>query len=504
MGRVIYSLPQQLYRPEQVGDNEEAAARAVGKSLWDLMQEAGAAAFECLQHDFEEARSVTVLCGPGNNGGDGYIVAQLAKEAGYAVNLFASKEPGTDDARKAAKLWQQAGGDTRPLNQWQPGQCQPGIEDVIVDALLGTGLNSEVRGEIATVIDKVNACSTPVLAIDIPTGLSADTGCVLGCAIEAESTVTMIGVKRGMLTGKAPDYVGRIRFAPLGVRDAFSKLTEPVAIHLDKSHLLNWLPRRKRCVHKGSFGHVLIIGGQAGMAGATRMAGTAAIRAGAGKVSVICEPGQEAIAGQQPELMVRGLNPDSELADQLIDQASVIAIGPGLGQSDWGFGWWTRILNTDKPLVMDADALNFLSRERVSRDNWILTPHPGEAARLLATDTSTIESNRWQAAEQLATTYGGVVVLKGSGTLVTELAPKQQTFVNTTGTPAMASAGMGDVLTGIIAGIVAQQFKLTLQEAAGLGVLVHGGAAETAAAGRTRGLIATDVLQSLTKWMNPS
>ncbi|MCC5855176.1 MAG: NAD(P)H-hydrate dehydratase [Idiomarina sp.] len=491
------SIPQQLYRPEQVRDTEATAAERAGLSLWQLMERAGKAVFECLLQEFPAPVQVAVLCGKGNNGGDGYVVARLALAAGYEVSVFAAAEPTTEDARRAWELWLQAGGEVAPLEEWEESTA-----DVVIDALLGTGITSAVREPLAEVIRDLNTRRLPVIAVDVPSGLHADSGQALGVAVIARHTVTLIGVKRGLCTGDAADYCGQLWFADLGVLREFRLLTEASAWRLEPNQLLQWLPRRAANSHKGSFGHVLIIGGCVGMAGAVRMAGEAALRSGAGKVSVICEPDQEAIVAATPELMVRGLQSNAAEAEALIEAATLIVIGPGLGQGSFGQGWWERVRELDKPLIIDADALNFLAREPLQREDWVLTPHPGEAARLLDTTTQSVQRHRWDAAETLQETYGGVVVLKGAGSIIQSA---EAVAVSTYGTPAMATAGMGDLLTGIIAGICAQRAALgiDLWAATCASVLVHGLAGDSAAAGRTRGLLATDLLQELPRWLNP-
>lgn len=498
---VSQSLPQQLYGPEQVRDAEQRAAELAGVSMWQLMQRAGRAAFECLREQYPPPLKVSVLCGRGNNGGDGYVLAALAAGAGYEVCVYAIDQPTTDNAGIARQQWQNLGGRIEPLADWADSE-----PDVVIDAILGTGLRNEVAAELREVIESVNEAQLPVIAIDVPTGLHADTGRVLGCAIRARHCVCLVALKRGLYTGHAGEYCGTLWFADLGILREFRTLTKAAAWRLDTSQLFNAFPARPWNSHKGMFGHVLIIGGSAGMAGAVQLSALAALRSGAGKVSVICQPGQEAIAGSRPEVMVHGLNADDVLADALLQQADVIAIGPGLGKHTWGRQWWQKVMELDIPLVVDADALGLLAEQPTKRDDWVLTPHPGEAAKLLATSSDEIEQDRWQSAQRLQTQYGGVVVLKGAGSVVYH---PEYVAVNTSGNPGLASAGMGDVLTGIIAAQLAPLFckhgqvRQSVAETVGYAVLVHGKAGDSASQQGQRGLLASDVIEHIRDWVNP-
>ncbi|WP_198676539.1 NAD(P)H-hydrate dehydratase [Aliidiomarina soli] len=497
---ITQSIPQQLYRPEQVRETEGRAAELAGLSMWQLMDRAGRAVFECLHAEYPVPQRVLVLCGSGNNGGDGYVVAKLASLAGYSVRVCAVKAPTTADSQRAQQEWHQQGGQTESLSDWQDVEA-----DVVIDALLGTGLTSDVRGEIAEVIDALNESGIPVLAVDVPSGLNADSGRVLGCAVTATHTITMVAAKRGMFTGQAGDYCGKHWFADLGILREFRALNEASVWRLDASQLQHAFSKRPWNSHKGMFGHVLVIGGSDGMAGAARLTGLAALRAGAGKVSVICQPGQQSLVGLQPELMVRGLDAGDQAADELLAEADVIAVGPGLGQGSWGQAWWQKVADYDAPMVVDADALNWLAKSANRREDWVLTPHPGEAARLLQCSGSEVEADRWLAATRLEEQFGGIVVLKGAGSIVHG---QEYTAVNTTGNPGLASAGMGDTLTGIIAALLAPLFSHSMQlrqnlaETVGYAVLLHGSAADEAAQAAPRGMLASDLMDAIRKQVN--
>lgn len=504
------SIPQQLYTPEQVREIEPQAAQLAGVSMWQLMRRAGHAVFSCLQSHFPLQNQrfqprVTVLCGSGNNGGDGYVLATLASLAGYPVRVFASKAPTSDDAKRAQHDWHQQGGRTENIDDWADADA-----DVVIDALLGTGLNEPVRDTLASIIEGLNESGLPVIAIDLPSGLHADTGAVLGVAVRAQHTVTMVAAKRGLFTGQASDYCGHCWFADLGILREFRTLADAKAWRLELQQLHHAIPPRPSTSHKGMFGHVVVVGGSEGMAGAARLAGEAALRAGAGKVSVICQPGQQALVGLTPELMVRGLDVSDTASDDLLAAADIVAIGPGLGREQWGRSWWHKLLDYDGPLVVDADALNLLALAPTQRDDWVLTPHPGEAAGLLGWSTSDIATNRWQAAETLMEQFGGVVVLKGAGSIIQG---QDYTAVNTTGNAGLASAGMGDALTGIIAAFLAPLYvtpmhaahsmRQSLAETVGYAVLAHGAAGDRAAGQAPRGMLASDLINAIRNEVNP-
>jgi NAD(P)H-hydrate epimerase len=271
------------------------------------------------------------------------------------------------------------------------------------------------------------------------------------------------------------------------------------AYRIDLAQYKELLAPRARASHKGHFGHVLVIGGERGMAGAPRMAGEAAARVGAGLVSVATRASHAAfVNAARPELMVHPIEEPAEL-QPLLRKATVVAIGPGLGQTDWSRGMLGAVLESDKPKVIDADGLNLLALDPACRADWVLTPHPGEAARLLNIDTPAVQNDRFEAASKLQAKYGGVCVLKGAGTVICS---GERIAVGTAGNPGMASGGMGDVLTGVIASLLAQ--GVSAREAAELGACLHASAADHAAAkGGERGLLATDLFAHLRSLANP-
>ena len=488
----MHDLPEPLYSGAQIRAAERIAMEELHIPGWQLMRNAGQAAFSEIQRRWPEQRSLTIYCGLGNNGGDGYVVAEAALQAGYSVKVYAIAAVAAlkGDALSAVQAYLQAGGE---VEKFSANQAPPAA-GVIVDALLGAGLNRQVGADFALAIAVINSACCPVLAIDIPSGLHADTGCVMGCAVKAEATVTFIGLKTGLFTGEAADYCGEIVCADLKVPETVFAGSKPAARLLTKPAL----PLRARCAHKGNFGQVLLIGGNLGFNGAIRLAGEAALRSGAGLVSIASRAAHAALLNiGRPELMCHAVEDVSEL--QLwLDKAKVVVIGPGLGQDDWAETMFSAVLECRKPLVVDADALNLLARQPQKRQNWILTPHPGEAARLLACRTDDIAADRYAAIAALQQDYGGVCLLKGAGSLIMD---GDDVYVSTTGNPGMASGGMGDVLSGIVGGLLAQGWSLA--EALKLGVYVHGEAADrSAAADGERGLLASDLFVELRHCLN--
>lgn len=487
--------PVFLYAASDVRAIDRCAIDRHGIPGYDLMQRAGAACLAELRRRWPAARRVLVLCGTGNNGGDGYVIARLARDSGFEVAAAALADPAglTGDAAHAAADFVQAGG---TLIAFYPGLA--GVADVLVDALLGTGLARDVDGPFKDCIGAINAAGKPVLAVDIPSGLNADTGAIHGAAVRADATVTFVGRKAGLYLGHGPEQAGGIVFDDLGVPPQCAAEATPVARLLDATLLLRALPRRSRLAHKGSQGHVLVIGGGPGMPGAVRMAAEAALRAGAGLVSVATRSENvAAIAGARPELMVHAVDNEGE-ARALLAAADVVAIGPGLGQTPWARGLLETALASGKPVIADADALNLLAQAPWRSPHWVLTPHPGEAARLLGSTVAAVQADRLGAARALADRFGGVIVLKGAGSIV--LRQGGLPWICDRGNPGMASGGMGDVLTGIIAGLAAQCRELELAAAAG--VFAHATAGDKAAAAGQVGLLATDLYGPLRECLN--
>lgn len=488
-------LPARLYTADQVRSLDRIAIEEFNIPGQELMQRAGSTAYAVLKSTWPNVKNITVLCGAGNNGGDGYVIARLAHEEGLNVNLIQSGDHGrlTGDAKSAAEAFFKTGLEAKAFDDNVISRS-----GILVDALLGTGLDREIEGELKACIEQVNASGLPVMAVDIPSGLHADTGRVMGVAIQADVTITFIGLKQGLFTHEGRHCAGRIHFSDLDVPDAIYEQVRPVAQRVDYDRYLSVLGHRDPSAHKGHFGHVLIIGGDSGYSGAIRMAGEAAARTGAGLVSLATRAQHAAtISTGRPELMSHGIETAEDLLP-LIDKASVIAVGPGLGQSTWARFMLGKVLEYQKPLVVDADALNLLAQEPVYRSNWILTPHPGEAARLLQCTAAEIQQDRPAALRALKEKLGGVIVLKGSGTLIT--GNNEDYVICSDGNPGMATGGMGDVLTGIIAGLIAQH--VAIPEAAAMGVCLHARSADCAAHDGEIGMLASDLLPWIRKIIN--
>ena len=487
----MQNLPIKLYRAAQVRELDRIAIQEHGIPGFELMSRAGAEVFQYLKKQWPDARSVAVFCGSGNNAGDGYIIAELALAAGFDVCVYAVSEPEklNGDALTAYRKYSNINGIVIPF---QAGQTVNA--DVLVDALLGTGLDRPVTGLYAEAIQTLNAHSSPVIAVDIPSGLNADTGNVMGHAVKADGTVTFIGLKQGLFTGQAAEYCGEIGYTDLAVpADVFAGV-KASAERVVKVRL----PRRDRCAHKGSCGHVLIVGGELGYSGAAKMAGEAALRAGAGLVSIATRTEHAGLMNlNRPELMCHGVETTAQLA-ALLAKADVVVVGPGLGRSDWAKALFKTAISASKPMVIDADGLNLLAETPAAKTDWILTPHPGEAARLLNRSVADIQQDRFASALAIQANYRGIAILKGAGTVI---ASEHRIAVCNTGNPGMASGGMGDVLSGVIAGLLAQ--GLTLSDAARQGVYNHGLAADLAAAkGGERGLLASDLMPYLRQLVN--
>jgi hydroxyethylthiazole kinase-like uncharacterized protein yjeF len=489
-------LPVSVHTAAQVRALDRHAIDDLQIPSYTLMTRAGEAALGALRSCWPSAQRIAVVCGPGNNGGDGYVLARLAREQRLEVVAIGLHEPARlqGDARRAHDDFLAAGG---TVGNWH-ANCLRGA-DVVVDAIFGVGLSRPVAGVAAEAIAAINACAAHVFALDIPSGLHADSGEILGVAVRAERTLTFLGLKLGFYLGEGPNCVGIVMLDGLELPPQELAHADAAAALINEAAIAELLPRRSRTAHKGQQGSVLVIGGNVGMAGAARMAGEAALRAGAGLVTVATRSENvAAIVGARPELMCRGVTRAEDLTG-LIAHADVIALGPGLGQDDWARTMFETALGSDRRAVVDADALNLLAQSPRANAHWILTPHPGEAARLLGKTSAEVQRDRLGAARAIAVRFGGVVVLKGAGTLV--VSGEGLPAICDRGNPGMASAGIGDVLTGVIAGILAQRAELSA--AARVGVLVHALAGDMAARRGERGLLATDLLAYLPTCVNP-
>ncbi|MDR2001314.1 MAG: NAD(P)H-hydrate dehydratase [Zoogloeaceae bacterium] len=432
-----------------------------------LMERAGAAVAAAAREMLGSTKGpVLIVAGTGNNGGDGLVAARILAEQGYNITVV------------------RAGKDMLPQRNWQ----------LAIDALFGIGLTRAIEGEFADLVERINALPCPILAIDIPSGLCANTGRALGVAVRATRTLSFITGKPGLYTLDGPDHCGEVVIDALGVEAAEAEGCL-ISHALFKAHL----KPRLRNSHKGDFGSVGILGGASGMSGAALLAGRAALQLGAGRVYVgMLE--RLAVDPAQPELMLRP-------AHEVFALATALAIGPGLGRSEEAGELLRQALASPLPLVLDADALNLLAArpvllEKIRRSDAtrILTPHPAEAARLLAVTTEAVQADRQAAAQQLALKHRAIVVLKGCGSIVAM--PDGHWFINPTGNAGLASAGSGDVLTGMIVALIAQHWPPL--EATLAAVHLHGAAAEMLAASGTGpiGLTASEIITAARSLLN--
>ena len=474
----------------------DARASALhGDDGWTLMAAAGEAAWQCVLEHWPQARHLCVVVGSGNNGGDGWVMATHALLAGRQVQVITLPErsPDTPLARRAANGFAAAGGRSSAFEGTLPAA------DLLVDALAGLGLHGALHGAAESVVNALNAHPAPVLALDVPSGIDADHGAALGTAVQAARTLQFIVAHRGLFTGDGLAHAGCRQLAPLELpAEAWVDAT-PAAEWWRSGRLAALLPPRPLNAHKGTSGHVLCIGGNHGGGGALLLAGHAALRAGAGLTSLATRGAHVGAAMTRiPEAMCHAVE-DGRAPAPLLQRASVLAIGPGLGQDDWAKALWRQARDSGRPLVVDADALNLLAADPRPVADAVLTPHPGEAARLLGCTTQAIQQDRFGTAQVLAERFGAVVVLKGAGTIIAS--PGRVPAVIDAGNPGMAVGGMGDLLTGVIAALRAQ--GLPAFEAAAAGALLHGLAGDEAAADGARGLLPTDLLAPLRRLCNP-
>lgn len=438
----------------------------------NLMERAGLAAAELARELVPgKGYAVLVLAGPGNNGGDAFVIARHLKSWWFDVTVAFHGDAArlSQDATAAMHAWQDAAGAT--LADVPPGRRW----DLVIDGLFGIGLQREVSGPYLELVRLMNAQRAPVLAVDIPSGLESDSGRILGNAVRAAHTVTFIGLKPGLLTRDGPDCCGRLHLRTLGLDT--NSIERPSAWLVNDSMLAATLPPRRRNSHKGMFGDVGIIGGAEGMVGAALLAGRAALRIGAGRVYCgLLAADAPPVDFAQPELMLRS-------AGFLIEpgHANVLVVGPGLGTTSNAAYLVKAAVETSLPLLLDADALNLVAGDPDLQGRLagrsaptVLTPHPAEAARLLARSTADVQADRVAAALDIATRYRSACVLKGAGSLCAF--PDGTWYVNPSGNPGMAAAGMGDVLSGLVGGLLAQ--GADLRSATLCGVYLHGAAGD--------------------------
>jgi hydroxyethylthiazole kinase-like uncharacterized protein yjeF len=480
-------LPRPVYAAAQVREIDRLAIDA-GTPGYELMCRAAAAALESLRRRWPAARALVVVCGGGNNGGDGLVVARLAREAGLAARVLM-----VENAESLKGEAAQAAADARAAGLTLESFSAEGLADadVVIDALFGTGLARPVTGHFRAAIEAINGAARPVLALDIPSGLDADTGLVHGVAVRATATISFVGLKQGLFLGEAADHCGIVELADLGVAAAVRERFSPPLERLLYDELRDALPPRPRSAHKGSAGRLLLVGGGPGMPGAIRLAAEAALRVGAGLVYVATHPDSLlAVMSGRPEIIGRAARSAEDFED-LLAAADGVVLGPGLGRSAWAYRLWRRVVETDRALVLDADGLNWLAAEPHVRRNWVLTPHPAEAARLAGSTVAEVQRDRCRVATGLVERFGATVVLKGAHTLVAT--SERPPAVCDHGNPGMATGGTGDVLAGVIGALLVQT-----------GVLLHALAGDAAATSGERGMVASDLLAELRAWANPS
>lgn len=455
-----------------------------------LMHRAGRGAFDVVRSRWPNARALSIICGSGNNAGDGYVVAGCAGDAGFDVQLLPVGDPGklAGEAMQACRFAQERVG----AFEQQPGGWNLG-GDVVVDALLGTGAKGAVRRPYQAAIDRINGAGKPILSLDLPSGVDAETGGLLTAnPVRADVTVTFVAAKLGLATGDAVDFVGELLVDDLDLPEAV--FDRPGVRVMDGAGLAAVV--RRPGAHKGDFGRLLVVGGERDMGGAVLLAGEAALRTGAGLVTIVTRSeNRTAILARRPELMVRAVEDPKDIAD-LVERASAIAVGPGLGRDDWGAGLLASVVGAGKPVVVDADGLNLVADAGIGLPpGTIITPHPGEAGRLLGESTSWVQSNRPEAVTRLTSKSlrGVVAVLKGAGTLIAREGAVESVCLG--GNPGMATAGSGDVLTGIVGALLAR--GMAPLAAAELGVWLHARAGDEARSGQAGSLIAGDLIGAL-------
>jgi ADP-dependent NAD(P)H-hydrate dehydratase / NAD(P)H-hydrate epimerase len=503
----MQNLPDKLYSVDSVVRLEQVAIHQFGIPAYELMKRAGEAVFNVVASKYSQHKKILVLCGAGNNAGDGYVVASLAKQAGFDVWVISLTDPQTlkNEARLAYEDWLTVGENTHA------DLSLIDKSDLIVDALLVTGLTRPVSAEWAELISVVNDSANPVVSVDIPSGLFANTGVISGSgasdAIRADVTVSFIGLKRGMFTAQAGDVCGEIIFSDLGLPDEVYQQVKCDA-RLIKQVNRSLLAKRKASSHKGCFGHVLIAGGNEGMPGAVILAAPEAMI----KTCVA-----DLDAGSDTGLQ-DGCSVEVLFKQGFISKVTHVAVGMGLGQDDWSLKVLQHCVQLHKPMLIDADGLNVLAKHRSitsmlsSSAAFVITPHPGEAGRLLSSSllsssqtvsTANIQSDRFEAVKKLRALFPDktscTVILKGSGTLIFD-----GTMINVCalGNAAMAAPGMGDVLSGIVIALMAQvgdDSEETACDIAELAVCLHASAAGLVAGDKTRGLLASDVIEVLPK-----
>ena len=481
-------------------------------NTFDLMVLAGTAVFQILQSNYPLVNKLIVFVGSGNNAGDGYVVAAKARSAGMSVEVvqLCSRDKLAGSAMKAYEYAKSSGVEMRPFHAGLFDECLSHKDTLIVDAILGVGINKSVTGLYERAIVAINSASHSVVSVDLPSGLNADTGRAMGVVVKADITVSFIGLKQGLLTGEGQDYSGQVFFERFDIPDknySSESSLKPSSMRIDINYLESRLKPRRQSAHKGDHGHVVVLGGDKGFGGAGIMAAEAAQRAGAGLVTLVTRNEHKTAALVRcPELMVIGKEYEKNVGG-ILQRASCIVVGPGLGTNEWGRSILSEVLEQKKinhtPVLFDADALTLLSQQKnilesIKTHNAVFTPHPGEAASLLSCSTEFVQLDRFRAVKELVKVLGGTCLLKGSGSLTCSEENPDTVYLCNEGNAGMASGGMGDILSGIVASFIAQ--GLTCADALNCGICIHGEAGDLASqANGERGLRATDLFPFLAK-----
>lgn len=502
MKTLSQSLPQRAYSATQVLENEATVAKEKGISLPQLMEKAGQTCFTYIQEESQNITQMLVLCGKGNNGGDGFVIARLAQQYGINVTVYlcVESEALSGDAKRAFDKLQ----DSHVTIIYQSEMIlddeffKENQYEVIVDALFGIGFKGNLPESYHPLISAVNRCRSTVISVDVPSGLNATTGEVSTLAIQADFTITFIVFKQGMLTGKAANYVGTLLLADLSLGTLFQEKIES-KVEIQGQLTIPDKPTRSENANKGEVGLLLTVGGNTGMPGAIRLASESSLRTGASLVSVCTHESNHLILlNGRPELMLAPSNYEKLINSAFYEKAKVLLCGPGLGKDAWAKELFKMIPQLNKPCLLDADALRLLAEKPIFNDNWVLSPHPGEAAKLLGISIAEVEKDRLEAVKNIALKYGGICILKGAGSLISD---GQFVWINTSGNSGMASGGMGDVLSGIIAALMMQ--LPTNFDAARLGVYLHGVAADIVAEKKGKiGMLASDLFPEIQQLIN--
>jgi hydroxyethylthiazole kinase-like uncharacterized protein yjeF len=506
---------QPVFTAAEMRRVDERAIRELGISGTTLMERAGKAATEVVVAELTARRRgrgarVLIVCGKGGNGGDGFVVARLLRRRGVRCDVVLTTPPSEVRGDAAAKLTalQKAGG--RPVVITDARLLGPLVQraDLVVDALLGTGARGGTTGHLAAVVESINAAARPVVALDIPSGLSADGGVPDAPVVRADVTVTFAGLKRALVMPPGRELAGRVVVADIGIPD--SEVSRGIATFvLERADVRAHFPSRARMAHKGTYGHLLLVAGSVGKTGAAALAASGALRTGVGLVTVATAASQQPIvAGLVLEAMSAPLDEGApgetgarawDMVSALMASRDALAIGPGLGVSDGAQALARRVIaEAPLPVVADADALTALAGHleilRKAAGPRCLTPHPGELARMLGTSVAEVQQDRIEVTRAFATTYGAFVVLKGAVSVIAS--PDGRVCLNPTGNPGMASGGTGDVLTGMVGALLARGFAPG--DAATAAVYLHGLAGDVAAERvGEESLIARDVIAAL-------